>query len=270
MVVEELSSKNKNTALPPIIKKASLAVCLYNHNSNGSQTPEISVIMPALNEERAVGNLLDRTQELLQKITPNYEIIVIDDGSKDRTLNICQKKQVMIIHNRHNYGKGYALREGFRRARGHIIITIDSDGDHHPEEIPLLLKPLLDGQVDFVLGTRFNLNGRIPVTTAVNTFGNRLFNFLIRQLTHHHFTDTQCGFRAFKKSCLSNLSLESYGYEIETEMIIQLARQNIRYREIPVSSRVTYFRKSNINRLTDGFRILFAIFKGRFRNPAKK
>jgi len=270
MVVEESERKDRNSAFPLISTKADSAVCLYNHNSNGFQVPEISVIMPALNEEKAVGNLLDRTQGILQKISPNYEIIVIDDGSKDDTLDICRSKKVTVIHNRHNWGKGYALREGFRQARGHIIITIDADGDHHPEEIPLLLRPILKGQTDIVLGTRFNQNGQFPVTSAINSFGNKLFNFLIHHLTHSKFTDTQCGFRAFKKSCLSALSLESLGYEIETEMIIQLTRQNIPYCEVPVSSRVTYFRKSNINRLKDGFRILFAIFKARLRNLDKK
>jgi len=271
MVLEASEHKNKNSAFLNISKKPLYPVCFYNHNFNGSQNPEISVIMPALNEERAVGNLLDSIQNILQKITFSYEIIVIDDGSKDRTLDICRKKNVTIIHNRYNYGKGYALREGFKQAHGNIIVTIDSDGDHHPEEIPSLLHPILNGKAEIALGTRFAArNSKIPITTAINTFGNMLFNFLIRRLTNYKFSDTQCGFRAFKRNCLLHFHLESLGYDIETEMIIQIALQNIRYCEIPISSRVTYFRKSNINRIKDGFRILFTIFKTRFRNLAKR
>jgi len=270
MVVEESTYKDKNSAFPVTSERLLSAVCLYNHNLNGSQTPEISVIMPALNEERAVGNLIDRTQAILNKITPNYEIIVIDDGSKDRTLDICRTKHVTVIHNRFNCGKGYALREGFKRARGNIILTIDSDGDHHPEEIPSLLHPLLYGQAEIALGTRFAHNGKVPVTTAINTFGNRLFNFLIHRLTRHKFTDTQCGFRAFKRDCLSPLNLESFGYNIETEMIVQLARHHLPYCEVPVSSPITFFRKSNINRLKDGLSILFTILKTRLKKPSQK
>ena len=269
MVVEEPQTQHKNTAYHNSLEKALPAIQLYNHNFNGSGSPEISVIMPAFNEERAVGHLLDRTQKALLKITPNYEIIVVDDGSHDQTLDICREKHVTIIHNPYNWGKGYALREGFKQAHGDFIITMDSDGDHNPEDIPLLLQPLRAGKIEAVFGSRFMDNRNSPVTTVVNTFGNRLFNFLIRNLTNRKFTDTQCGFRAFNRNCLSTLQLNSQGYDIETEMIVQLARQHTPYCEIPVRSPITYLRKSNINRLKDGFRILFSIFKARVRTLAK-
>lgn len=265
MVIEELEHKERNSAFPLISEKAESAVCLYNHHFNGVQIPEISIIMPALNEEKAVGNLLDRTLNTLQKITSNYEIIVIDDGSKDHTLDICRKKHVTIIHNRDNFGKGYALREGFRHAQGDIIITIDADGDHHPEEIPLLYQELKNGNADVVLGTRFNKKNTHLVTTVVNTFGNKLFNFLIKCLTNRGFTDSQCGFRGFQKKYLKNLPIHSKGYSIETEMLIALTKRGARIREVPISSPVTYYRKSNINRIIDGLSIIYKIFKSSFK-----
>lgn len=261
MVVEESETKDRNSTFPHTPKKVESTVCLYNHNSNGFQIPELSVIIPALNEEKAVGNLLDRTINVLQKITPNYEIIVIDDGSNDQTLDICRKKHVTIIHNRYNFGKGYALREGFQHARGDIIITIDADGDHHPEEIPLLYQSLKTDKADVVLGTRFNFKNNHLVTTAFNTFGNKLFNIMIRCLTNRKFTDSQCGFRGFRRKVLSNLPIHSKGYSIETEMLIALARKGVRIEEIPVSSPVTYYRKSNLNRFRDGLSIIYKIFK---------
>ncbi len=263
MVVEESKNKNQNRGGSLTPGRSPIPVALYNHISNGVKIPQISVVMPAFNEEHAVGDLIDRTERVLQGIRANYEIIVIDDGSKDQTLEICREKHVVTIHNRYNTGKGYALREGFKIARGTVIITIDSDGEHIPEEIPLLLKPILDGKADFVLGTRFAQNPEHPITTTVNILGNKLFNFLIYRLTNRYFTDTQCGFRAFKRACLSKLELKSFGYDIETEIIIQIARQNIPFCEVPINSPVTYFRKSNINRIIDGFKILFTIFKTR-------
>lgn len=267
MVVEELQGKKQNRIHSLTSENVNSKVHLYNHSNNGLQIPVISVIMPAFNEEKAVGVLIDRILNVLKQITNNFEIIVIDDGSKDQTLDICREKRVITIHNRYNCGKGYALREGFKLARGDIILTIDSDGEHHPEEIPLIIQPILEGKVEAVFGTRFAQKHKIPITTVVNSFGNKFFNFLIRRLTNRKFTDTQCGFRAFKKACLSKLTLESFGYEIETEMIVKLAQQNIPFCEIPVSSRITYFRKSNINRFLDGFRILLTIFKTRIKNP---
>lgn len=261
MVVEDLQSKKENRINSLAPDKVHPLVHLYNHSANNSQSPMISVIMPAFNEEKAVGPLIDRTEKVLQKITNNYEIIVIDDGSNDQTLDICCEKRVTIIHNQYNWGKGYALREGFKHARGDIIITMDSDGEHNPNEIPLIIQPIIENTVDVVLGTRFIRYNHQPVTTAINTLGNKLFNFLIRCLTNRKFTDSQCGFRAFRKKIIDNLQFNSNRYSIETEMLIALIKKQIRIREVSISSPVTYYRRSNINRILDGLLIFFRIFK---------
>jgi glycosyltransferase involved in cell wall biosynthesis len=265
MVIDEIQAEDKKQTFLATSKTAQIPVKLINGIDNGSDLPKISIIMPAFNEERAVGGLIDRTKQVLENFTQSYEIIVIDDGSKDSTLEICYEKRVTIIHNPHNWGKGYALRQGFHHARGELIITIDSDGEHHPEEIPLLIHPLIEGHADVTLGTRFVNNKQIPVTSATNTFGNKFFNFLIHCLTNRAFTDTQCGFRAFKRTALQQLNLQSYGYDIETEMIVKLARYNIRYLEVPVTSPVSTIRKSNLIWIKDGLRILNTIFRTRLK-----
>ncbi|MHA1264593.1 MAG: glycosyltransferase family 2 protein [Candidatus Helarchaeota archaeon] len=225
----------------------------------------VSMIIPAFNEERSLGPLIDRIQTVLEHLTKSFEIIVIDDGSKDHTLNVCLQKGVKIIHNHKNFGKGYALRNGFRLAKGSILVTIDGDGEHLPEEIPSLLAPLLQKKAEIVLGSRFLRNKQGWVTTAVNTFGNKLFNFIIRCMTNKKFTDTQCGFRAFNRTCLDKLDLNSRGYEIETEILIQIAQKNIPYYEVPINSPITYYRNSHLNRILDGLSILWTIFKTRLR-----
>lgn len=269
MVVDELQSNKQNQPYSNATEKIQASLRLYNSTYNNHQTPEISVIIPAFNEEKVVGSLIDRTEKVIQKITKNYEIIVIDDGSKDQTLQICKEKRVILIHNLYNCGKGHALREGFKIARGEIIITMDSDGEHRPEEIPLIIKPILDRKVDIVLGSRFSEipKREIPITSAVNSFGNRFFNFLIRRLTNHKFTDTQCGFRAFSRVSLSKLKLQSLGYNIETEMIVKIAKQNLTFCEVPINSPVSIIRKTNLSWIRDGFRILYTIFKNRLKNP---
>ena len=261
MVVEKIQSKKQNRTHSLPSENANSTVHLHNHSTNELQSPVISVIMPAFNEEKAVGDLIDRTLNVLQQITNNYEIIVIDDGSNDQTLHICREKCVTIIHNRHNCGKGYALRKGFKYAHGDIIITMDSDGDHNPEEIPLLIQPIINNSVEVSLGTRFKHKNHRLITSAINTFGNKIFNFLIRYLTNHKFTDSQCGFRAFRKNVFKNLNFNSNGYSIETEMLIALIKNRVRIQEVSISSPVTYYRKSNINRILDGLSILYKIFK---------
>ncbi len=179
MVIEDLQQKTKFQEVFLTPKHASATVQLYNRSSTENQHIKISVIMPAFNEEHVVGQLIDRTHKIIRKITNDYEIIVINDGSKDRTLDICREKNVILIHNHQNWGKGYALREGFKYARGDILITLDSDGDHHPEEIPQFFKSFLKGKTDVTLGTRFVNKRKNSLTSALNIFRNKLFNFLI-------------------------------------------------------------------------------------------
>lgn len=269
MVIEETQHQSLSQTYKTALNGTSNCITLHNYSANEDAVPKISVVIPAFNEEKTIGRLVDRVKQILQKLTPLFEIIVVDDGSKDQTLGICKEKNVILIHNLHNCGKGYALREGFKIARGEFIVTIDSDGEHKAGEIPLLLKPLFTGEAHITVGSRFlnNENGRI--TSAINTFGNKMFNFIIRTLTKHHFTDSQCGFRAFKRQSLKILNLRSFGYEIETEMIVKLARHNILYREIPVQCPISTIRKSNLFWVKDGFRIFFTILKYRLKRNGK-
>lgn len=265
MVVENLQDKKQNNINSLPSKEERHPINLYNHLYGKLKIILISLIMPAFNEEKALGPLLDRTRKVLQNITQNYEIIVIDDGSKDKTLHICREKCVTIIHNQNNWGKGYALREGFKYARGKIIVTMDSDGDHKPEEIPLLIQPIINKSVDVVFGTRFRRKNHQLITSVINTFGNKLFNFLIQCLTNHKFTDSQCGFRAYRNSILKKINFKSNRYSIDTEMLIALTKQSVRMQEVAISSPVTYYRKSNLNRLRDGLEILYKILKSSFK-----
>src|SRR3972149_7252614 len=114
------------------------------------KTPLLSVVIPAFNEEHTIGDIINRVKATMQKISFNNEIIVIDDCSHDRSAEISRSQNVTVYTFKRHMGKGYALRAGFRKAKGEIIATIDSDGSHRPEELPLLILPILQDQADLV------------------------------------------------------------------------------------------------------------------------
>ena len=169
----------------------------------------VSVVIPAYNEEKTIGRIIEETIQVMESLGFPYEIIVVDDGSEDRTKEVAGKYKVTILSNGKNMGKGYALRKGFQQASGNIIVTIDADGSHRPKEIPDLINALLDG-ADIVAGSRF-LGKDKNHTSKLHVFGNYLINMAIMVLTGKMVTDSQTGLRALKRELLQNFSLESQG-----------------------------------------------------------
>ena len=142
----------------------------------------ISVVIPVFNEELTIGNVIARLAVVMQKTGFNYEIIVVDDCSADRSLAFSRSPGVKVFSLKMHMGKGYALRAGFGKAKGEIITTIDSDGSHRPEELPRLLTPVLQNKSDLVIGSRYL--GLAPVAAKkLNAAGVRVFNFLVKILT---------------------------------------------------------------------------------------
>jgi glycosyltransferase involved in cell wall biosynthesis len=219
----------------------------------------ISVVIPVFNEELTIGNVIERVKVVLQKLGFEYEIVVVDDCSADRSREISKSQGIKVFSLRKNMGKGYALRGGFAKANGEIIATIDSDGSHLPEELPLLLTPILQDKADLVIGSRY-LNQKPVITKKLNALGVRLFNYLIEVLTRTKVTDSQSGYRALKSEVLRNMSLDSSGYEIESEMLVKTARQRFRVKEVPISFEQRTYGTSRLDPLVDGFKILLSIW----------
>lgn len=226
-------------------------------------TPLVSVIIPAFNEENNIASTIARTEATLESLNLSYEVIVIDDGSHDNTkLNASNNGAKLITYNP-NRGKGYALRQGFATAKGQFLVTLDSDGDHRPDEIPRLIKPLLNG-VDIVIGSRYLGNSRGEVTSKLNDLGNRLLNFLVMILTSKKITDSQTGFRAYRRKALKEIELFSNGYEIESELTVKSLKNGFRVQEEPITCDRRKSGKSKLKPLSDGIRIFKAILKASF------
>ena len=219
----------------------------------------VSVVIPVFNEEHTIGDIVTRTKKTLEQLGVSYEVLVVDDGSDDRSADISQAREAHVLREAHQ-GKGYALRSGFRQAKGELIVTLDADGSHQPEEIPLVLQYIRQDRADFVIGSRFfNSDANKSKIPKVNRFGNRLFNSLIWYLTGKEISDSQSGFRAIRSSLIKRMKLSSRGYEVESEMLVKALRMGARVAETPISFDQRTVGSSKLDPIRDGARILYAI-----------
>jgi glycosyltransferase involved in cell wall biosynthesis len=218
----------------------------------------LSIIIPVYNEELTIGNIIDRTVEAAKRTGLDTEIIVVDDRSYDRSLSVAKQRNVRLYSLKEHLGKGYALRAGFAKAKGDIIVTIDSDGSHWPEELHEVLAPVLADQADMVIGSRYMNHKRVEAR-KLNKFGVRIFNYLIELFTGVAITDSQSGYRALKREVLSKQKLKSGEYEIESEMLVKTAKAGFRISEVPITFEQRTYGRSGVDPMVDGSKIMFSI-----------
>lgn len=220
------------------------------------------MVIAAYNEGKTIGEVISKVADVMKHLRVQHEIVVVDDGSTDDTKSVAQACKAMVISDGRNHGKGHAVRQAFRQARGDIIVTIDADGEHRPEEIPRLIYPLYNG-TDIVAGSRFLGEGK-NFTTRLNRIGNKLLNLSIALMTGKYVTDSQTGFRAFKKSFLDRITLVSDGFEIETEITVKGLRNGFKLEEIPIFCTRRIEGKSKLRIGFDGFKMFVVIFRSSF------
>ncbi len=218
-----------------------------------ANTPMISIVIPAKNEEKCLQSIVERTQKSLFDSRLPFEILLVDDGSLDSTFTVSTRmaaddSRVVVLKNHANSGKGFSLRKGFRKARGDFVVTMDADGQHMPEEIPKLIEPILKGEADIVLGSRFleNDNG-IPFR---HWLGNKVVTSCFNTLFRSRFRDVLLGLRAFRKDTLAELKLDFNGYLTEVELLAAAVRKNVPIVEVQINckypKRSSLFRGSSI------------------------
>jgi glycosyltransferase involved in cell wall biosynthesis len=194
---------------------------------------DVSVILPALNEEKTIADCISRIQKVFRECGLKGEVIV-SDSSTDSTPEIARSAGARVIHpEREGYGNAYLA--GFREARGEIIVMGDADDTYDFSDIPRLLAPIREG-ADLVVGSRFK--GTImPGSMAPlhRYIGNPLLTWLINVLYQTRFTDGQTGFRAITRDALSRLHLSTGGMEFASEMLIRASEQGLSIVEIPIT-----------------------------------
>ena len=208
---------------------------------------EILIIIPAYNEESTIADVIERIPSEVSGYIAN--ILVIDDGSIDKTAERARDAGAIVCSHNKNMGLGTAFRTGISYAiklRPEIIVNIDADGQLDPADIPRLVKSIIDNGADFVTGSRFLNIREIPGMSKIRLFGNKIVTKLINLLTKNSFTDVSCGFRAYSYDTILKLNL-SATFTYTHESFLSLCFQDVRIKEVPVT--VSYFadRKSKIS-----------------------
>ena len=222
-------------------------------SDNNTTSPDISVILPALNEETTIGICIGKIQQVFRSMGIRGEVIV-SDSSTDATPEIAQSMGAIIVHPDHR-GYGYAYLEAFRHARGRYIVIGDADNTYDFLELPLLIRKLDEG-ADLVIGSRFKgeiLDGAmIPLHRYI---GNPLLTWVLNKVFGTDFSDTHSGFRAIRADSLKRLNLQSWGMEFASEMLIKASREGLTITEVPI----TYHPRgtpSKLSSYSDGWRHL--------------
>ena len=212
---------------------------------------KVWIVMPAYNEERSIGGAIDALHKEGWR-----DIIVVDDGSRDRTTEIARKKGAVVLSHPRNMGLGAAIRTGLEAAleRGaDCAVTFDADGQHDPKAVREMVDSL-DG-ADFVIGARYFIN--VPLNKRVGNFG---LNFITRMLGGI-LTDSQSGMRALNRRALENIRIRSNRYEISSELVLRANQTGLRMKEIPVRCLFTPYSKARGTTIASGARIFLNMLK---------
>lgn len=195
--------------------------------------PKVSVVIPTMNEEASIGAVLEEVRAALAGW--DYEVLVVDTQSRDRTREIAAKLGARIVDEpRRGYGRAY--KTGFAAAKGEIVATLDADRTYPADRIPEFARLVAAGQADFVSGDR--LTGlAAEAMTGMHRVGNAILNATFRLLFRHPMKDSQSGMWVFRRQILDGLRIDSSGMAFSEELKLEVIRRGHRFREIPIAYR---------------------------------
>lgn len=217
------------------------------------RTSGIVAVIPAFNEERFIASVVFTVQQYVDTV------IVVDDGSTDRTAYLAGRAGACVIRQPMNLGKAQALNAGFREARKlqglRVVVCLDGDAQHDARDVPTVIAPILQGQADVVIGSRFlNIKSEIPGWRQV---GQHALTAMTNVASGVHTTDSQSGFRAFSPAAIEALNFTSTDLSVESEMQFLFKTTGLRMVEAPVN--VQYLDGNKRNPIIHGLQILDAL-----------
>jgi glycosyltransferase involved in cell wall biosynthesis len=189
----------------------------------------VVAVLPAYNLEKSIASIVERTRPFVD------DVLVVADGSRDGTGAAARAAGAHVPEPEGVRGKGFAIIKGIRESRQFapdVVILMDSDGQHLPEEIPIVLKPLEEGRADLVSGSRMLGTLRTSRINVVGNWGLKIISFLV---TWRWLSDTETGYRAFRAEALYAIPLTSLGYEIESELMLRSMYRGLRIVEVPIT-----------------------------------
>jgi glycosyltransferase involved in cell wall biosynthesis len=198
-----------------------------------ANAPEVSIVIPCLNEENSIGIVVEKAKRAIEMMGVSGEVIVADNGSTDRSVEIALSKGARVVHVPQK-GYGNALRGGIEAARGRIIVIGDADDSYDFLEAPKLVAKIKEGY-DLVVGSRFKgriLPGAMPWTSKI---GNPIMTFTLNLLFKVNTSDSQSGMRAFTKEAYRKMQLQATGMEFASEMLIKAGKAKLKIAEVPIT-----------------------------------
>jgi glycosyltransferase involved in cell wall biosynthesis len=218
----------------------------------------ILVCIPAYNEEKNIGNIVRKARNHAD------EVIVCDDGSVDNTAKFALQEGASVINHTKNYGYGKTIRTLFQEAlkkKADIIVTIDSDGQHDPEQIPIIVEPILKNGFDVVIGSRFIVDKHDMHIPFYRSFGIKTITKFTKQVSYKNLTDAQSGFRGYSRHAVETMNLVEDGMQVSTEILLRAGSSKLNITEVPVSISYDVENSSTHNFLSHGIAVLFSVIQ---------
>ncbi|OGE72238.1 glycosyl transferase [Candidatus Daviesbacteria bacterium RIFCSPLOWO2_02_FULL_38_15] len=234
----------------------------------------LSIIIPVFNEEKTIGHILEKVALIKLPKKVKKEIIVVDDGSTDKTPKVLSEFKIdnlkfKIIRHEKNKGKGKAVKTGLKNATGDLIIIQDADLEYDPKDYVKLLDPILQNKTKVVFGSRLvdyplKLWGSSKTVLPLHLIANRLLTFLVNFLYGSNLTDMETCYKLFSKEVLDRINLESSGFEMEPEITIKALKLGYDIFEVPIKVKPRTYGEGKKIGFIDGIWAIWAIFKYRF------
>jgi glycosyltransferase involved in cell wall biosynthesis len=219
---------------------------------------KLVAIIPCLNEERFIGDVVARAIKHVDKV------IVVDDGSNDNTAKVASQSGAEVISHGTRQGAGAATRTGFNAAikyGAEIVVSLDGDGQHNPDEIPDVVKPVLAGKADLVIGSRFLCTAEVPVHRK---FGIDAITWLYNVGHKEKIVDGQSGFRAYSRKALEVIKITYPGFGFSIQTLVQPRKNKLKITEVPISC-IYHDAGSTQDPVTHGFSVAWAVIKIRMK-----
>ena len=223
---------------------------------------KLSIIIPCYNEFNTILSLIDAVKK---SPIANKELIIVDDGSKDGTREILDDikddPDLRIIFHKINQGKGAALRTGFREATGDICIVQDADLEYDPQELPIVIQPIVEGKADVVFGSRFQSGRPHRVVYFWHRVGNSVLTLMSNIFTDLNLSDMETCYKAFRREVIQGIQIQENRFGFEPEVTAKIAKMNLRIYEVGISYYGRTYNEGKKIGWKDGFRAIYCIFK---------
>jgi glycosyltransferase involved in cell wall biosynthesis len=225
----------------------------------------LSILIPCYNEESSLAALIDKVLAAPLQRELDRELVIVDDASKDRSLEVARAYEaaypgfIRVVSHQVNQGKGAAIRTAIRHATGEFAVIQDADLEYDPNEIHLLMKPILEGHADVVYGSRFAPRGERRVLYFWHSVANNLLTLLCNMASNLNLTDMETCYKAFRSELLKSIPIRSERFGIEPEITIKVSKRRARVYEVPISYHGRTYAEGKKIGLKDAFDAVWVI-----------